>query len=374
MVFFHLYVTDDCNLACRYCRGRMFDDLETVPFPCEISIDLPAEFDISLLSSLKKFIAADPAPVLTFIGGEPLLRSDLICRIMDETPCERYMLQTNGLLLGKLPAVYRNRFETILISIDGDENLTNYHRGEGVYRGVLKNARMLREDGFTGELIARMTVDEDTDILSSVLHLAMIEDNPFSSIHWQMDAGFWGDYHRRSYSDWVEKSYNPGITALARHWVDHMAQTGEVLFWYPFLQTTEDLLLERISGLRCGSGVTNFTIQTDGSIIPCPIMIGMSDYVLGDIRSGDPLNLPPVFPGSPCTECSISEFCGGRCLYSNVVRPWPVEGIETVCSTVYHLRSVLNALLPTIQNLINEKVIDISSFAHTRFNGCEIIP
>ena len=352
----------------------MFDDLDEVSFPCEVSVDLPPEFGISILSSLNRFLAADPDPVLTFIGGEPLLRCDLICQIMDEAPCERFMLQTNGTLIANMPKEYRKRFETILISIDGDESLTDHHRGEGVYRRVLKNARLLRDEGFSGELIARMTVDEKTDIYTSVLHLAQMKNSPFSSIHWQMDANFCGDYHRRRFSDWVEGNYNPGITDLARYWVDSMRLTGQVLPWYPFIQVTEDLLLGKGSGLRCGSGVTNFTIQTDGSIVPCPIMIGMSDYVVGDIRSGDPQNLPGVRPGLPCTECSISEFCGGRCLYSNVVRPWPQEGIDAVCTTVHHLRSVLIDLLPAITDLIDAGVIDLSSFAHTRFNGCEIIP
>jgi putative peptide-modifying radical SAM enzyme len=352
----------------------MFDDSEEVLVPCEIAVDLPPEFDISLLNSLNRFLAADPDPILTFIGGEPLLNCDLILRIMDEAPCRRFMLQTNGLLLQEMPALYRNRFETILISIDGDELLTDYHRGERVYQRLLKNARILRDEGFSGELIARMTVDEDTDIYHAVLHLATLKENPFSSIHWQMDANFSGGYNKRHFSDWVNESYNPGITALARYWVDQMKQTGKVPIWYPFLQTTEDLLLQRPSCLRCGSGVTNFTIQTDGSITPCPIMIGMNGYLLGNIRSADPLNLPRSGPGTPCTECSILDFCGGRCLYSNIVRPWPVEGIDTVCSTVHHLRSVLLDLLPTIVDLIDCGVIHPSSFVHTRFNGCEIIP
>ncbi|WP_460372544.1 TIGR04084 family radical SAM/SPASM domain-containing protein [Methanocalculus sp. MC3] len=375
MVFFHLYCTDNCNLCCRYCRGKLFDDDEDeCASPCDIAVDLPVEFDRSLKSPLYRFLAADPEPVLTFIGGEPLLMHDLICEIMDEAPCNRFMLQTNGILLDRMPAAYRNRFETILISIDGDEATTDQNRGEGVYRRALQNARLLREEGFTGELIARMTVDEETDIAASVLHLASLEDSPFTSIHWQMDANFSGDYKRRHFAEWASANYNRGISSLIDHWVSHMQSDGEVLRWYPFLQTTEDLLQNRPSGLRCGSGVTNFTIQTDGSIIPCPIMIGMNEYLLGDIRSADPTRLREVRPHHPCTVCSIAEFCGGRCLYSNIIRPWPQEGRDAVCSTIHHLRSELIASLPIIRTLLQDGRIDPGSFAHTRYNGCEIIP
>lgn len=375
MVFFHLYMTDDCNLACRYCRGKLFEGEEDESgITSDIAVDLPLEFDRSLISPLKRFLAADPDPILTFIGGEPLLKRDLICEIMDQVPSTRFMLQTNGILLDTVPGAYRNRFETILISIDGNEERTDQNRGSGVYRQVLSNARLLREEGFAGELIARMTVHEGTDIAGSVLHLASLEDSPFTSIHWQIDANFSGDYRKRHFTEWVDTSYNRGISQLIDHWVSHMQAEGEVLRWYPFLETTEDLLVNRPSGLRCGSGVTNYTIQTDGSIIPCPIMIGMSGYRLGDIYSADPTCLPEIHPGSPCTECSITTFCGGRCLYSNIVRPWPEEGRDAVCSTVRHLRSELIAHLPAMQRLIQEKRIDQSSFSHTRFNGCEIIP
>ncbi|MBR1367993.1 radical SAM protein [Methanocalculus chunghsingensis] len=374
MVFFHIYLTDDCNLCCRYCRGKMFDDLDEIDFPCEIASNLPPEFDESLLDPLYRFLARDPDPVVTFIGGEPLLRQDLICRIIDEAPCSRFMLQTNGLLLNSLSPDYRNQFETILISIDGPEDLTDYNRGEGVYNRIAANIQVLKDNGFSGELIARMTVDEETDIHASVTHLAFGTSSPFQSIHWQMDANFWGDYKKRRFREWVAESYNPGINALFEDWIRHMREHGDVLRWYPFLSTTEDLLLNRTSGLRCGSGVTNYTIQTDGSIIPCPIMTGMKDLILGSIKTADPCNLPISLPGLPCTECSIHEFCGGRCLYSNIIRPWPEEGREEVCSTIHHLRSTLLDHIPEIQNLIQKGTINLSSFQHTRFNGCEIIP
>lgn len=374
LVLFHLYITDDCNLSCRYCRGGMFETIDGNDPCCEVSYDLPPDFDSALLPSLYSFLKKDPDPVLTFIGGEPLLKTDLICRIMDHIPRGRFMLQTNGLLLDRLPAEYRNRFETILISIDGDEATTDQNRGDGVYSSIITIARGIRREGFGHEIIARMTIDEETDIAASVLHLQNLKDSPFTSIHWQINANFNSDYSKRHFSDWVLNSYNPGISELIQYWVDHMYSHAEVLAWYPFLQTTLDLLVHNNTGLRCGSGSSNYTIQADGSVVPCPIMIGLKDTVVGDIRSNDPFDLPKVVPGPPCTDCAIIDFCGGRCLYSNLIRPWPEEGIRAVCSTVHHLRSSLVAHLPAIQGLIDDQTITLSSFAHTRYNGCEIIP
>lgn len=367
-MFFHLIVTDDCNLCCSYCRAKMFQEEDPAGGSPGTIDEMIAETIEYPLEELYRFLAKDPDCVLTFIGGEPLLRIDLVKEIMDHAPVRRYMLQTNGTRLGELPADYVNRFETILISIDGCRALTDSHRGTGIYDTVLKTAALIRDRGYAGELIARMTVAEDTDIYAAVTHLA----GHFTSIHWQMDADFTGDYSHRRFAAWKE-SYNNGIRRLAAEWVNRIETTGRVPKWYPFLSTTEDLLSGTSSRLRCGSGYTNYSIMTNGWIAPCPIMVGMADYYAGHIRDADPLHLPEIPIGDPCPSCGIYGFCGGRCLYSNIVRPWR-EHYTLVCDTVRALHDSLAAELPHLKRMIAEDRLSQTAFSHTRYNGCEIIP
>ncbi|MDO9523186.1 MAG: TIGR04084 family radical SAM/SPASM domain-containing protein [Methanocorpusculum sp.] len=367
-MFFHLIVTDDCNLCCSYCRGKMFEE-EDLCGNSPGTIDETICEDLAYpLRDLYAFLSKDPHAVLTFIGGEPLIRSDLVMEIMDHAPVKRFMLQTNGTLLGKLPKEYTNQFETILISIDGERALTDGHRGKGMYDLVLGTVDMIRSNGFTGELIARMTVAEDTEIFSAVTHLA----EHFSSIHWQMDADFTGDFSRRRFAEWSE-GYNAGIRRLVAEWVSRIETTGVVPKWYPFLSTTEDLLLGRPSKLRCGSGYVNYSVMTNGQIAPCPIMVGMADFYAGEIRTADPLSLPEIPVREPCLSCDIYGFCGGRCLYSNIVRPWR-DGYRLVCGTVRNLHDALVENLPRIRTMLDDGSLPAGAFAHTRYNGCEIIP
>jgi len=369
-MFYHLTVTDDCNLCCSYCRAKMFDEEDTPGGnPGTIDESLTENFSASL-PDLYAFLAKDKDAVLTFIGGEPLMCPEFVKTVMDNAPVRRFMIQTNGTRLAEIPEQYRNRFETILISIDGDKQLTDGHRGEGIYDTVTKTAKLLRETGFKGELIARMTIAEDTDIYVAVTHLADL--GLFSSIHWQMDADFTGDHSHRQFAIWA-KSYNKGIRDLVREWIHRIRETGVVPKWYPFLSTTEDLLRGTPSKLRCGSGYVNYSIMTNGKIAPCPIMVGMADYYAGDIRTADPANLPEIPIGEPCISCDIYGFCGGRCLYSNVVRPWDAAYTE-VCATVRNLHDALVTILPELKSMIAEGIITMNSFAHTRYNGCEIIP
>jgi len=376
-VYFHLIITDECNLCCSYCRARVFENPDgrndTSTPQIEIDAHLSPELNVNL-DLLYGFLQKDPAPTLTFYGGEPLLRKDLIDRIVREAPVQRFMMQTNGLLLDRLSPEIISRFATILVSLDGREALTNANRGAGTYQKVMENIKKIRHNGYNQELIARMTVNESTDIADAVHWLADNPDYSFSSIHWQLDANFSNDFSHRRFAEWVNKSYNPGILRLVEDWVDHMEIEEEVQRWYPFLDPMEDLLLGRQSLLRCGSGHANYSIMTDGHIAPCPVMIGMSQYYVGHIRDSDPRDLAVIGVNGECADCQIRGFCGGRCLYSNITKPWGVAERRIVCSTVETLHTGLTNALPRVKDLIASGVIHCADFSHEKYNGCEIIP
>ncbi|MCX6802340.1 MAG: TIGR04084 family radical SAM/SPASM domain-containing protein [Candidatus Diapherotrites archaeon] len=372
-MFFHVLLSNNCNMLCRYCGEKAFSCSSGME---KFALDekLPADLDYDL-KLLCRFVEKDPDCTLTFYGGEPTLRLDLIRKIMDECKAKRFMMQTNGLLLDKLEPEYMNRFHTILVSLDGNRALTDYNRGKGTYNRVIANLKKIKGEGFKGELIARMTVTEKTNIFSAVKHLVSNKDFPFESVHWQMDANFWNDFRqRKKFRVWLEKNYLPNTKKLLKFWISKMKKEGRVLRLYPFLDTTEDLLLGKKSLLRCGSGYANYSIMTNGFISPCPIMAGMKDFYVGHISTAHPLKLKKIFVSNPCPSCSIYSFCGGRCLYSNIVKPWPKEGRDLACKSVKEYRKMLLEALPEIKGLIKQGKISLADFEHIKFNGCEIIP
>ena len=376
-MFFHVILTSDCNLQCKYCFGESLDDFdEDFGDDIEIDYDLPRKLNYNL-DLLKEFCSKDPECVLTFYGGEPLLGIDKLKQIMDKVEPKHFMIQTNGLLLDKLEPKYVNRFHTILVSIDGQEELTDHYRGKGTFRKVVENLKLIRTKGFADELIARMTIMEQTDINKQVRWLLDNDEFSFSSIHWQLNAGFWGnDYQRRNFEEWTKTNYIPGVRKLARFWVDQMQQKGVVLKLYPLLGIAESLLREEKNCLmRCGGGWINYAIQTDGYIIPCPTMWGMKEYYLGHIKDADPLKLKKLFVNEkPCAQCSILGVCGGRCLYTNITKRWSDEAYGKVCYTVKQLIETVENEIPRIQQLIKSKQIKLADFDYLKYYGCEIIP
>ncbi len=372
-MFFHVILTDDCNLCCRYCRGKAFESLFSGEDGTDIDTSLPAELSYDL-AKLYSFLRKDFRACITFYGGEPLVRADLVREIMDHAPVRRFMIQTNGLLLDELGSGYVNRMETILVSIDGPEETTDCNRGAGTFARVMKNVHKIIEEGFSGEIIARMTIAEGADVARAVGYLDTNPEYSFPSIHWQLDADFSENGSDETFRAWLSGSYNPGIRQLIDCWTGIMEQEGRVARWYPFLQTAEDLLRGEESALRCGAGYANYTINTDGHIGPCPAMVGMRDFYVGHISTADPLNLPRVGLQGSCTGCGILGFCGGRCLYAGLVRSGKDDRRAVICGTVRALREGMLDAIPKIRSLIDSEKINPADFSHTRFNGCEIIP
>jgi uncharacterized protein len=374
-MFFHLILTTECNLQCKYCFGETIEDFDDDFADFDLDYALPKKANYQL-GHLTDFCRKDPDCFLTFYGGEPLLCTSEIKLIMDTVKPKHFMIQTNGMLLDRLEPEYVNRFHTILVSVDGDEALTDYYRGEGTFRKVIDNLKLIVKNGFSGELIARMTVMEQTDIHKQVTWLLDNDEFAFSSVHWQLNAGFWGnDYARRDFKRWSEKNYVPGIERLARFWVDHMEEKRMVPKLYPFLGIAHSLLFnDEASLLRCGGGWINYAIQTDGFIIPCPTMWGIKNYYLGHISNADPLKLKRILVNKPCTDCDILNVCGGRCLYANITRRWDSDAYATVCSTVKALVNTIEAQLPKIKQLIENGKVSQHDFEFMKYNGCEIVP
>jgi putative peptide-modifying radical SAM enzyme len=372
---YYLTLTTNCNLKCRYCYGKSCEDFGSDFHDLRIDYSLPRSIAYSL-QALKNFLNEDSDPLLVFYGGEPLLQIPMMKAVMEAIPWARFVIQTNGLLLDRLKTQYLERFSAIFASLDGDEALTDYYRGRGTYRRVAQNLKTIREKGFKGEIVARMTVGEETEIDNQVLRLVENEDLPISSVHWQLDALFWqNDFPKRDFSNWAANNYNPRLRRLIQIWVDRMRENGQVLKLYPFLGVMESMLLDEPSRLRCGAGWSLCNVQTDGNITPCPVMAGLKDFYLGNIIETRPENLREITSISePCTRCNIYNLCGGRCLYANVTKLWGNQGFDMVCATVRNMMSALGEVLPEIKKLISDGKVDLSDFRYEKYNGCEVIP
>lgn len=382
---YYLAMTSKCNLLCKYCYGKTTEDFLTDEEKENYDLDLPADMNFKI-DELKTFASYDKNFELTFYGGEPLMKIEEIKKIMDTIPAKTFMLQTNGQFLHKLPKEYLNRIHTILVSLDGTLEHTNERRGNKVYEKIIKNLNLIRENGFKGEIIARMTVDETSDVYENVTSLLENKEFKFSSVHWQLDAQFWrADYFERDFNGWAITKYNPKVKKLIDWWIKEMREKGIVHKIYPFLGVLESIWARELESLRareqrpvmkCGSGFSLLGIQTNGKVAACPITAGYKPFYMGDIRTSTlkDVEASKIYPDNTCSTCEILDICGGRCLYANKTKLWGQKGFDETCDTIFFLVNTLKSKLPEIDKLIENKKIKKEDFEYLKYNGCEIIP
>jgi putative peptide-modifying radical SAM enzyme len=334
--------TPICNLNCRYCGGSLHGMPDTITYKKEQLYDL---------------ICKDNDSVVAFYGGEPLLQPNVVQEFLSYLPAKHFVINTNGYFIKKIKDEIP-QFDTILLSIDGRKDVTDFYREEGCYDKVMDAVKIIHTTDFKGELIARMAVSYKTDIYLDVKHL--IDRFPF--VHWQVDAVWSALWELPEFKTWVESSYKPGLRKLVSWWVSEIQQ-GNIPGIIPFLGIMSRLL-HGGGGLPCQAGDGAIAITTDGKILACPIAPDFEWNNLGDLSSG----YHKIHVDEPCLSCDVYDICGGRCLFANKERLWGQEGFDVICDMTKFLIYELKQYIPVCETF-KEKL-----FYPPYNNTTEIIP
>ena len=149
-----LQVTQRCNLRCEYCvyseKGEYHNRKHSNN---DMSVEL-AEKAINMYLDTSN---EAPDRVISFYGGEPLLKIELIKHCVEYVKKKsiekkvRFAMTTNGTLLTMDIARFlaENNFE-VLISLDGSKNEHNEYRkfanGKGSFDTIMNNLRAIRKE------------------------------------------------------------------------------------------------------------------------------------------------------------------------------------------------------------------------------------
>ncbi len=310
-----ILTTPLCNLSCRYCGGSL------PGMPSDITYD-PV--------TLQRFIRKDKDAIVAFYGGEPLLRAHMVKRFLDLLPAKHFVINTNGYFIERITDDL-SRFDTILLSIDGRESITDRYRQNGCYQQVLNAVDVIKQSDFKGELIARMAVSSHSDIYKDVTHLLKL----FPLVHWQLDVVWSALWGIKEFQTWVKESYKSGLEKLINLWMGSI-EHGTVLGIIPFRGIMTRILYD-LNGLPCQAGEQAVTITTDGQILACPIAPGHPWNHLGTLTEG----FQTITVDNPCPTCDVYSICGGRCLFANKERLWGSSGFNAICEVTKYLISEL---------------------------------
>ena len=321
----YLLLTDACNMTCDYCfvknqipnkRNNLFMNLSIT----KKAVDF---FAIAISRQPKCF---NKRKSIIFYGGEPLLNKDVFMRTVEyitELKQKRILpdslvlsLISNGLnFTPELADFVKNYKVGISISLDGKEDVTNFHRhdvfGKPVFDRVMKKIRMLQEKGI--QVGVSCTINEKTlehknetiDFLVNTLSLKGVGFNIIRGEAVNLNPG----YSKRA-SQFILDAYE----IFRENGVFENRIMRKVKSFTKMLNLFYD----------CAAGGGNqIVIAPDGEVGICHGFIGSRKYFVGTVFDNDliventetyklwkkrsPLTIPK------CRSCVALGTCGGGC-------------------------------------------------------------
>lgn len=324
---FSLQLTERCNLACRYCyvQRRSPPDLEDCSSDfCERFVDFARRHS--------------NGPVkITFFGGEPLLRPDLIRhtvayakRSMDEEGGRpiTYHLVTNGTLLdnaiGDFIAAEGIGLE---VSLDGPEAVHDANRigpdGAPSFRRVYDNLLRFveRHPGHPVDIFSVMTDPAALPWLQALCRALEVRGFSVNPVRLALD-----DPHRDRCRLAARQTWDQRIDRHREAFLHGRAAGDDAV------RAGMAALVGSLQATPCGAGIDATIITRNGAIYPCPFFVGHPDQVIGHIDQGfDPERVKPFEARQraiwkSCRSCGARRVCGSGCAFDAYETNGRVDG------------------------------------------------
>lgn len=322
--YIHLSVTGRCQARCKGCINAAI----TAPSQGDrrasspVSETIPERDAACILNLLNAEVTGEAA--VCFYGGEPLLVTDKIARIIDiiaaaATPYPvRYMLYTNGELLGATIDSHPRLMEKMWltsVSIDGrkdqhEENRPGTHL-EKIHAGLRRLQEVRR-----GKVLMWSTLREGQSLADCFHEFRELHDQGLAELffwHWVETAEPYDNFPA------YLAAYEQDLTEIMECSVAWLAE-GKVL---PVIHLNE-LILFLLSGTgrkSSGCGVElagNFDL-IGGKIHACadlPLEMAIGDIAPDGrprLNNRDLSGLVAYKDSLGCYRCGVHDYCGGRC-------------------------------------------------------------
>ncbi|MBW2672707.1 MAG: radical SAM protein [Deltaproteobacteria bacterium] len=266
--------TWNCNLRCKFCE---YGEKER-----KLSL---TERDIELIADLYS------PPKINLMGGEPLLYP-LFDRTLEIFSGSSITVQTNGVLVPK-KIKQLERVRQVILSIEGNQRYNDQLRGKGVFKAVIRAAKMLKERSIP--VLFRSGISP-TD-LGKVKYLLKLSENYADGIYFYPLIG---THFSRDQMRWLFDL----LSKYEAAWVD-LPQ------FFCYLG---------VDGY-CAAGRSRWCFLPTRTITPCQ---WITDYYLGEIgddpsfveENGLAFSRSKAIP-EPCMTCEKAEVCMGGCRVTN---------------------------------------------------------
>lgn len=300
---YFVYMTNDCNLNCKYCSVLLDCEKNNLPVKPNYTFG-------SLMNFIKKTQndTQDENVSIYFFGGEPTLEYNDIIDLINTAKQElfkynlRFVLHTNGLLLDKLPINILDELSLIMFSINY-EKIPHHTLAPSYFSTIIDNAISIKSKSQI-PIIARLTVTEETSIFTELLQVS----NFFDYIYWQIENCTQfnnAEQFKRTYIYELQKTFD--------YWIKYLEQ-GIMLKYIPFMAVLKFMFYHdrNDNEFSCGYSKGMVYIQTNGICFACSDNVEGKIHKMGNIQQGIHLK-KLTLDEFKCKECKYRSICMGRC-------------------------------------------------------------
>lgn len=311
-------LTDKCNLRCRYCYLD-YGNFEENTMLKNIDVNMLCNIVDEIYEKYEKGIG-----YIQFFGGEPLIAFDEIKTVIlyIEEKCMNkqialpsYGLVTNGILLTEsMMQYFQDKNVSVMISIDGDEDIHNqvrkginatdtYHLIAENVRKISKKYKLMFELTLNRKHLSNYKKGDAKIWFENMKELGFVAGN-VGIIEMSKDKEL----------D-LQEDDDPVFEMFEHDMVDFFFEQileEDTLYNVDVIRVLSRLLRKDISNYSCGAGVSQMTITVSGRIIPCPKYAGM-DY---DIEQWNNEKIKTVIYNEykeGCDECWAKNLCIAYC-------------------------------------------------------------
>lgn len=360
----YLMVTEFCPLRCEYCYIK---DRATMN-----------EFPYELMEKVKHMFTCFNKPRLVFFGGEPLVKVDLIKKIVENYSNDfQFQVVTNGCVnfhkfMDEVYEPNRNNFD-VQISWDGNTTTRPFVNGDKTYESVYSNIIEELEKGRI--LVGRAVLNEESvKCFYQTFDTYRILNRKYK---------FGGDFtiaHQPSFKESYAKDLYDQ-TKMVLQSIKEDFHKDERIYVPDLLLKVITNMIEQKEVISCDIG-THVVIKPNGDIYPCTILSQQDErFKLGNLNTNvDTEIITDLRYKSKCQkDCAFKALCDGGCRYERILNfpnDWKCEVCSHTCDIYESLYNATKEFLESLndeENTILMKVINSYNLFKVSYdNGLEM--
>lgn len=362
-----LHPSRKCNLNCNYCFKES-DYLGKEQLTFEVAKDA-----IDFL--VDKYAPCASKYVIDLSGsGEPLLQIDLIRQIVDYCKQKRneicknieIMFCTNLTLLTPEIVDYLDNEPAIILgtSIDGDQ-ITNdnnrvYANGKGTYSDIVKGLKMFKNKKL-GLAVTITPLNQDVDLIYDHLyHLPNVD-----CVSMKFIRNFDGSKYDFDNFDiaYLISRYEKLCSNIIREL--EINNFNYLLKLINGADILGNLIAQNLfKGInivyKCDAGRNRITVNYNGDIFACSVMMGSGYFNMGNIYKGINAETQSKYwsvsklKNKNCFNCNFKHVCGGECYANSYLKYSDMNSnIDRNCKINIELNKMSFAFIEYIKYKIN---------------------